>query len=286
MIDKEEILIAAKKESLDPSIIEKDYVIGWLLRGIYHMEQIRDIWIFKGGTAIKKCYFNEYRFSEDLDFSLLNTDQENLPNLQEILLESVEWVHDLSGIEISPAAIEIDVYKTPLGWDAIQAKLTYNGPLRRKTNFPRIKLDLTFHEKIVLEPEKRNIFHPYSDLPKENIQARCYPFEELFAEKIRALAERTRPRDIYDVIHFYQSRRKLKSKKLLLQILEEKCKFKRIPLPSLQAIQSRLDIENLNSEWQRMLAHQLPKLNLFEESWALMPTIFDWLYDKNIQENP
>ena len=286
MIDKEEILIAAKKESLDPSIIEKDYVIGWLLRGIYHMEQIRDIWIFKGGTAIKKCYFNEYRFSEDLDFSLLNTDQENLPNLQEILLESVEWVHDLSGIEISPAAIEIDVYKTPLGWDAIQAKLTYNGPLRRKTNFPRIKLDLTFHEKIVLEPEKRDIFHPYSDLPKENIQARCYPFEELFAEKIRALAERTRPRDIYDVIHFYQSRRKLKSKKLLLQILEEKCKFKRIPLPSLQAIQSRLDIENLNSEWQRMLAHQLPKLNLFEESWALMPTIFDWLYDKNIQENP
>ena len=286
MIDKEEILIEARRQSLDPSIIEKDYVIGWLLRGIYHVEQICDLWIFKGGTAIKKCYFNEYRFSEDLDFSLLNAPQENLPNFQKILSESVEWVHDLSGIEISPAAIEIDVYKTPLGWDAIQAKLTYNGPLRRKTNFPRIKLDLTFHEKIVLEPEKRMIFHPYSDLPKESIQARCYPFEELFAEKIRALAERTRPRDIYDVIHLYQSREKLKSKELLLQILQEKCKFKKIPLPSLQVIQSRLDIGNLNSEWQRMLAHQLPKLKPFEESWAIMPTIFDWLYSSQYETDP
>ena len=278
MIDKEEILTKAKNQSLDPSIIEKDYVIGWLLRGIYHMEQIRDVWVFKGGTSIKKCYFTDYRFSEDLDFSLLNTSRESLQNFQQILSESAEWVHDHSGIEIPRSAIEIDIYKTPLGWDAIQAKLTYNGPLRRKTNLPRIKLDLTFHEKIVLEPEKRVIFHPYSDLPQDIIQASCYPFEELFAEKIRALAERTRPRDIYDVIHLYKSREKLKSKELLLHILEEKCKFKGIPLPSLQAIQTRLNIENLNSEWQKMLAHQLPKLDPFEEFWASMPNVFDWLY--------
>jgi predicted nucleotidyltransferase component of viral defense system len=278
MIDKEEILIEAKRRSLDPSIIEKDYVIGWLLRGIYQIEQIQDSWIFKGGTSIKKCYFSDYRFSEDLDFSLLNTTRDSLQNLQAILSESAAWVYEHSGIEIPFSAIEIEIYETPLGREAIQAKVTYNGPLRRKTNFPRIKLDLTLHEKIVLEPEKRLIFHPYSDRPQDLIQARCYPFEELFAEKIRALAERTRPRDIYDVIHLYQSREKLKSKELLLHILKEKCKFKGISLPDLQAIEARLNVQNLNSEWERMLAHQLPSLGPFGESWASMPAVFDWLY--------
>lgn len=278
MIEKEEILAKAKKKTLDPSIIEKDYVLGWFLTIIYQIRQIQNVWVFKGGTSIKKCYFNDYRFSEDLDFSILNTNKEKLPDFKEIFTEIAQEVQEQSGIQIPQSKIEIDIYKTPLGWDAVQAKLTYNGPLRRKTSFPRIKLDLTLNEKIVLEPEPRAIFHPYSDQPHPIIQALCYPFEELFAEKIRALAERARPRDIYDVIHLYKSKEKLKSKELLLNILEQKCKFKSIPLPSLQTIQSRLNFQNLHSEWETMLAHQLPKLGSFEEYWANMPIVFEWLY--------
>lgn len=29
-------------------------------------------WVFKGGTCLKKCYFETYHFSEDLDFTLRN----------------------------------------------------------------------------------------------------------------------------------------------------------------------------------------------------------------------
>ena len=279
MIEKQEILAISKKLALDPSTIEKDYVIGWVLRGIYQHQKIQNTWVFKGGTSIKKCFFDDYRFSEDLDFSLLNTHRENLPDFKTILFEIADWVYQQSGIEIPQSEIGIEIFKTPHGWDAIQAKITYNGPLKRKTNFPRIKFDLTLHEKIVLEPEKRSIFHTYSDNPHDDILARCYPYEELFAEKIRALLERTRPRDIYDVIHLYKSREKIQSKQLLLHVLEEKCKFKGIPLPRLQAIQARLNIQNLNSEWERMLAHQLPKLDSFDESWVVMPDVFEWLYD-------
>ena len=279
MIGKQEILTIAQNMSLEPSTIEKDYVIGWLLRGIYQHKKIQNLWIFKGGTSIKKCYLNDYRFSEDLDFSLLSSQQENSFDLKKILSEISDWVYEQSGIEVPHSRIEVEVYKNPHGWEAIQAKLTYNGPLRRKTNFPRVKLDLTLHEKIVLVPEGRPIYHHYSDQPQDDIQAKCYPFEELFAEKIRALAERTRPRDIYDVIHLYKLREKIKSKKLLLQVLEEKCQFKGIPLPSLQNIKLRLNISNLNSEWKNMLAHQLPQLASFEESRAFIPTVFDWLYD-------
>lgn len=63
MIDKEEIIYSARKLKLDPSIVEKDYVLGWILNGIYNHSEAQNSWIFKGGTALKKCYFNDYRFS-------------------------------------------------------------------------------------------------------------------------------------------------------------------------------------------------------------------------------
>jgi predicted nucleotidyltransferase component of viral defense system len=70
MIDKREILEATSSFSLGlPSLVEKDYVLGWILAGINAHEQLTDSWVFKGGTCLKKCYFETYRFSEDLDFT-------------------------------------------------------------------------------------------------------------------------------------------------------------------------------------------------------------------------
>lgn len=70
MIDKREILDMATQMSLTPHVVEKDYVLGWMLAGINSHPIIRDAWVFKGGTCLKKCYFETYRFSEDLDFTL------------------------------------------------------------------------------------------------------------------------------------------------------------------------------------------------------------------------
>ena len=72
MINKFEIARKAKEHGLQSFTIEKDYVLGWILIGIQNHPQTRDSWVFKGGTCLKKCFFNKYRFSEDLDFTLLN----------------------------------------------------------------------------------------------------------------------------------------------------------------------------------------------------------------------
>ncbi|GAI08967.1 unnamed protein product [marine sediment metagenome] len=48
--------------------LEKDYVLSWILIGIAK-SKICDMLSFKGGTALKKFYFPDYRFSEDLDFT-------------------------------------------------------------------------------------------------------------------------------------------------------------------------------------------------------------------------
>lgn len=70
VINKSEILELATQSSLSPSVIEKDYVLGWILAGIHEHSELRENWVFKGGTCLKKCYFETYRFSEDLDFTL------------------------------------------------------------------------------------------------------------------------------------------------------------------------------------------------------------------------
>lgn len=70
VIQKREILGAAKQTSLTPHVVEKDYVLGWVLAGIYQHKDLAKNWIFKGGTCLKKCFLETYRFSEDIDFTL------------------------------------------------------------------------------------------------------------------------------------------------------------------------------------------------------------------------
>ena len=62
----------AKSTGFDLATLEKDYALTWLLSGIYSKDsKLADVLIFKGGTAIRKVYFPEWRLSEDLDFTIL-----------------------------------------------------------------------------------------------------------------------------------------------------------------------------------------------------------------------
>ncbi|MFB3906554.1 MAG: nucleotidyl transferase AbiEii/AbiGii toxin family protein [Acidobacteriota bacterium] len=70
MIDRREVIANAATLGLRPDVVEKDYVLAWLLAGIFGHAALRDKWVFKGGTCLKKCYFETYRFSEGLDFTL------------------------------------------------------------------------------------------------------------------------------------------------------------------------------------------------------------------------
>ena len=50
MISKNEILTRATETNLSPHVVEKDYVLGWLLAGINQHAALRTSWVFKGGT--------------------------------------------------------------------------------------------------------------------------------------------------------------------------------------------------------------------------------------------
>jgi predicted nucleotidyltransferase component of viral defense system len=77
MISQREISkIAFRQHKLD-KIIEKDYVISWILLGLAG-SRLKESFAFKGGTALKKVYFPDYRYSEDLDFTLLGDLEEKV----------------------------------------------------------------------------------------------------------------------------------------------------------------------------------------------------------------
>ena len=202
MIDRREIIDIAGTQSLLPQVVEKDYVLGWILAGIYQHEALTENWIFKGGTCLRKCFFETYRFSEDLDFTLREPAHLESHFLADAVEWIADWVYERTGIELPANRREFDVYENPRGNRSCQGKIPYRGPIApRGRVLPNIKLDMTADEHLALAPIRVPIYHPYSDEPEDGIHVTAYAYEEVFAEKVRALAERTRPRDLYDVVN-------------------------------------------------------------------------------------
>ncbi|MEA3497065.1 MAG: nucleotidyl transferase AbiEii/AbiGii toxin family protein [Bacteroidota bacterium] len=68
-----EIQQIAKKLQMEEAVIDKDWILGHFLNAMFSFSDISENFVFKGGTCLKKNYFQDYRFSEDLDFTLLNS---------------------------------------------------------------------------------------------------------------------------------------------------------------------------------------------------------------------
>ncbi len=205
MIDRAEILAVATDLGLRADVVEKDYILGWMLAAISRHDVLGKSWSFKGGTCLKKCYLETYRFSEDLDFTVSEVDHLQEPFLQAVFAEIAGRLYDEVGIEIPAGQARFELFHNKREKLSCQGRIYYRSPLQRGGDLQRLKLDLTVDEILVLPPVERPIHHPYSDGPPGGMTARCYAFVEVFAEKIRALAERTRPRDLYDVVNLFRS---------------------------------------------------------------------------------
>jgi predicted nucleotidyltransferase component of viral defense system len=279
MIDRAEILAVAGELSLSPDVVEKDYVLGWLLACIFAHATLAPAWIFKGDTCLKKCFFETYRFSEDLDFTLREGAELDTATLTTAFSEIASWIYDRVGIDIPVSELRFQTRLNPRSAVCVEGRVYYNGPLRRVSSLPRIKLDLTADEIVVLPPIQRSVAHPYSDCPSSGFSAQCYAYEEIFAEKMRALGERTRPRDLYDVVNLFRHGEFRPAASAVRDVLRRKCDFKGIAVPTVSALTDHLD--DLVGEWRNMLGHQLPVLPPFESFWQALPEVFVWLVTGN-----
>ena len=281
MISKADLLQRAREWQLTPEVVEKDYVLGWLLAGIASHPATRNNWVFKGGTCLKKCVLETYRFSEDLDFTLLPGAEYSEAGVETILREIVAQVTTFSGIQFAASGLGVKGRKDLAGRPTLEGRIEYSGPLVFPGS-PKIRLDLTQHEPVLRPPELRPVFHPYPDQLPDDLRVTMYAIGELVAEKTRALCERMRPRDLYDGVLLGATSRSDADAHALRQVAIEKFAIKGMTLPAIADVMSRAAIdEELRSEWDSMLGHQLPATPQLDDFLARLPDAIAWMQEPN-----
>ena len=276
MISKQDILDRAAEWQLRPEVVEKDYVLGWLLAGLTTLP-MSALWVFKGGTCVKKCFFETYRFSEDLDFSLRPDAPYTHDDLVAQLRELTARASELSGLEFPPHLVDVKPRQNKQGQQTFEGRVAYRGPLAYPGS-PKVRFDITRHEAIVDEPVERPILHPYPDEHPAGAVLLTYSFEELLAEKTRALRERSRPRDLYDVVHLLENAPQDLDLIEVRRLFVEKCSQKAVPVPSTAELIAIVASDaELRSEWASMLAHQLPALPDLDALLSRLPAILGWV---------
>ena len=186
MIKPGEIQQKAREVGVRDQQIEKDYVLSWILKGVAQHEQLSKSIVFKGGTVLKKIYFEDYRFSEDLDFTLLNNE---IPNEQIFVWfkETFEYVREEANI---PLEI-IDNNEHEDG--GINFYISYVGPLGGQGANKRVKVDISRSETLEFAPVIKTVFESYTDLDEYKLL--CYPLEEVLVEKMRSVMQRMQARE-------------------------------------------------------------------------------------------
>ncbi|MEX0941438.1 MAG: nucleotidyl transferase AbiEii/AbiGii toxin family protein [Pseudomonadales bacterium] len=228
--------------------IEKDYVLSWILQGISRHEALRQIIAFKGGTLLKKIYFEDYRFSEDLDFTLLD---DSITNEQ--IFEWFEQVFGYIQAESNIPLVIVDNHEHQDG--GINFYITYVGPLGGSGAHKRIKIDIARSETLVFEPVYREALLSYSDQTAHKLL--CYSLEEVLIEKLRSVMQRMQARDFYDLWYLLKIRGM--DAQFLMAEFESKCNAKGLGPEDFPAkLEQRLP--QYRARWEQSLREQIPGL--------------------------
>lgn len=176
MITRQQLEIINRKSLRYPlHIAEKDYLLALVLQ-IIASSSLGKTLIFKGGTALHHCYLEQYRFSADLDFSS-NQIPVSLEEARKIF-ENVDYLH-IKKDYLSGATIKIE-------------RLQYVGPLIQPNS---LKVEVDFLQNVLLPPKTLN----YHNVWGVDFTIPVMDIKEICAEKIRAMSDRARYRDFYDM---------------------------------------------------------------------------------------
>lgn len=190
MIKPKEIQQKAREAGVRDQQIEKDYVLSWILKGVAEHEQLSKTIVFKGGTVLKKIYFKDYRYSEDLDFTLLDNTLSG-EQIFEWFGEIFEYIREETNIPL-----EITGDNLQEG-DGINFYIGYAGPLGGQGSHKKVKIDISRNEKMEFEPILKEVFLGYPDIEEHRLL--CYRLEEVLVEKMRSVMQRMQARDFYDI---------------------------------------------------------------------------------------
>lgn len=234
--------------------IELDYALGWFLSELAR-HPFGDKLAFKGGTALRRCHIGEYRFSEDLDFTLLYDDV-TFEKIQAAFEEIGAIVKDNTGMDFQFGAVDRTPHK-----NSHTFTMRFTGPMRSERTF---KVDITIAECIVGQLEQKPVLRTYDafDFP-EGISVKTYSLDEIATEKLVALTDkqRTQPRDLYDL--WYMSTEEHIDVANLAKALAQKLDFRQRSADGLVDVLKNKK-NTLERTWETRLAPQMAEIPAFD----------------------
>ncbi len=270
MIDQKKISQISNKTQVNggkkvpESVIERDYCLSWFLFGLAQLD-FKNKLIFKGGTALRRCHYQDYRFSEDLDFSLTEEIKQDV--IVNEFSKLFVWVKDESGIVFD------HIRQDPPSENTYTFYISYIGPLPGSAK--EVKVDVTFKENIMTPVEKKQIiktYEEYTDFPKD-LKILVYSLEEVAIEKTCALfsANRNEPRDLYDM-YCLITEKGLDISSLRSEI-KTKMAFKGATFEQRQGEFTKKE-PRLKKTWETRLSKQMTSLPEFDEVYRNVKRAF------------
>lgn len=249
MISSNLISEIAKKEGISWAIVEKDYFLTLVLDGISNNELLRQNLVFKGGTALRKIYFRHYRYSEDLDFTLKSSFKEKeVINALNLVFAYLKKEHNA---EFKLKSIYDKKWFSDI-------KIQFTGIKNFKNS---ITIDLVSDEILVDGVEGKLIFNPYYN---KNFTLFVYSLEEILAEKLRSLLQRTRVRDYYDVWYILTHTKIQLNMKKVKEIFLQKVEYKKLTFTGKQQFIDQDKIEQIRAYYAQQLGDQIKNLLPFD----------------------
>ena len=276
MITKQELMRIAGEKEINPAVVERDYALGWILWGISRDPVLSKRLVFKGGTSLKKCWFEDYRFSEDLDFTAKQpiTGME----LRESLDRICDLVSDSSGLIIDKKSTTVQQTRDFENQESYKATIYFVGPRGDNRNPLRVKFDISHYEKIALPIVMSKIFHPYSDAHNCECGLASYCIEEIIAEKLRALLQRSRARDYYDIWYILKNKAEEIQRENVIDAFKKKAEYKNVPFEDIDSHIGDDKYVAIQPSWDAQLGHQLvytPQLEKIREEFnELVKSLF------------
>ncbi len=205
MINRDEIEAKSKEFEIHIANVERDYVFGWMLFGIFTVSTLKDEIFLKGGNALRKGYFENTRFSGDLDFGIPG-DIDSSVLLGEIN-KVCDFIQEKAGVSFLKADNKIEekfsVSEAPIpGLRVYEARIYFNDFYGKRDDLRiRISMDITRFDRVLLDIQKVTLIHPYSDAAQVVCQIRCMKLEEIIATKLKCLLQRQHAPDLFDYVY-------------------------------------------------------------------------------------